>query len=329
MALERPAVEIGGSHVAAAMVDLAAGVLVPGSTRRDDLDPSGTADEILGQVLACSAGLPAAPGERWGVALPSPFDYARGVALYAGVGKFEALYGTDVGKVLMAGLPGPPGSMAFLNDAEAFAWGEWLFGAAAGYDRCVFLTLGTGIGSAFLAGGAIQRSGPGVPPEGMVHLLRIEGRPLEEVVSTRAIDADYARRTGLALKGAAEVARRARAGDAAAATVLDSAFRHLGAALRPYLAVFAPQVLILGGAMTGSWDLIGPSLEAGLYGAGAPGDLTISLAAHPAGAALLGAAAYAQGAVKTLLYGTGRGFSARARSVLAGAGRPGPGRPDR
>jgi glucokinase len=302
-ALARPAMEIGGSHVAAAMVDLAAGALVPGSSRRKDLDASGSAGEILGQVLACGAGLAAGSGERWGVALPGPFDYERGIARYAGVGKFEALYGTDVGKALTDGLPGPPGSVAFLNDAEAFAWGEWLFGAAAGYERCVFLTLGTGIGSAFLADGTVQRSGPGVPPNGEVHFLLIEGRPLEEVVSTRAIDQEYARRTGVAAQGAAEVARLARAGDAAAATVLNSAFGSLGAALRPYLAVFAPQVLVVGGAMTGSWDLIGPPFEAGLYGHGARaaealGDLTITLAAHLADAALLGAAAYAQGLVR-------------------------------
>ena len=326
--------EIGGSHVAAAMVDLAAGALVPGSSRRKDLDASGSADEILGQVLACGAGLPAGPGERWGVALPGPFDFDRGIALYAGVGKFEALYGTNVGKALTAGLPGPAGSVAFLNDAEAFAWGEWLFGSAAGYERCVFLTLGTGIGSAFLADGTVRRSGPGVPPNGEVHFLLIEGRPLEEVVSTRAIDQEYTRRTGVPAKGAAEVARRARAGDAAAATVLESAFRHLGEALRPYLAVFAPQVLVLGGAMTGSWDLIGPPFEAGLHGPDdrVPG-LTITLAAHLADAALLGAAAYAQGLVggtaKTLLYLTAVGFSARGMIVPAAAGRQWPGIPGR
>ena len=337
-ALARPAMEIGGSHVTAAMVDLAAGALVPGSSRRKDLDAAGSADEIVGQLLACAAGLPAGPGERWGVALPGPFDYDRGIALYAGVGKFEALYGTDVGKVLTAGLPGPAGSVAFLNDAEAFAWGEWLFGSAAGYERCVFLTLGTGIGSAFLAGGTVQRSGPGVPPNGEVHFLLIEGQPLEEVVSTRAIDQEYARRTGGPemdrARGAAEVARLARAGDAAAATVLESAFRHLGEALRPYLAVFAPQVLVLGGAMTGSWDLIGPPFEAGLHGQDDPvPGLTITLAAHLADAALLGAAAYAQGVVggtaTTLLYLTTGGFSVRGMIVPAAAGRQRPGRPGR
>jgi glucokinase len=339
-ALARPAMEIGGSHVAAAMVDLAAGALEPGSSRRKDLDAYGGADEILGQVLACGAGLPAGPGERWGVALPGPFDYDRGIARYAGVGKFEALYGTDVGKALTAGLPGPPGSVAFLNDAEAFAWGEWLFGSAQGYDRCVFLTLGTGIGSAFLADGTVQRSGPGVPPNGEVHFLLIEGQPLEEVVSTRAIDQEYTRRTGAAARGGAEVARVARAGDMAAAAVLNSAFRHLGAALRPYLAIFAPQVIVVGGAMTGSWDLIGPPFKAGLYGHGdetpeALRDLSITLAAHLADAALLGAAAYAQGlvgrranvggAVETLLYGTVRGFSGRAMIGPEAAGRRRPG----
>ena len=332
-----PAVEVGGSHVAAAMVDLAAGALVPGSACREDLDPAGSANEILDQILAGGAGLPAGPGQRWGVAMPGPFDFEHGIAQYAGVGKFEALYGTDVGKALMAGLPGPPGSVAFLNDAEAFAWGEWLFGAAAGYDRCVFLTLGTGIGSAFLADGAVQRSGPGVPPNGEVHFLLIDGRPLEDVVSTRAIDQEYARRTGVpgmdSAQGAAAVARLARAGDAAAAIVLDSAFRHLGEALRPYLAVFAPQVLVLGGAMTGSWDLIGPPFEAGLYGPGGQiPKLTISLAVHLPDAALLGAAAYAQGLVgplKTFLCGTGRGSSGRSTIEPAAAGPPAPGTPAR
>lgn len=321
-----PALEIGGSHAVAAMVDLAAGAVVPGSTRRQDLNPSGSAGDILGKVVTCGAKLAAGPGERWGVAVPGPFDYAKGVGLFAGVGKFEALYGTDVGGVLMARLPGPPAGVAFLNDAEAFAWGEWLFGAAVGCRRCVFVTLGTGIGSAFLAHGTVQRSGPGVPPEGRVDLLRIGGRPLEEVVSTRALERGYARRAGAGAKTVAEVADLARARDPVAATVLNSAFRELGAALRPYLAVFAPQVLVVGGAMTGSWDVIGPPFEEGLRGGAAAsgeaaasaraagsggaaasggaggargtfGELTISVAANSADAALLGAAAYAQGRV--------------------------------
>jgi glucokinase len=298
-----PALEIGGSHAAAALADLVAGTVVPGSRRRADLDPSGSAGEILDAVVTCGRDIPAIAGARWGVAIPGPFDYDRGLGMFAEVGKFEALYGADVRGALMAGLPGPPGLVTFLNDAEAFAWGEWLFGAAAGSERSAFLTLGTGIGSAFLAGGVIRRSGAGVPPEGRADLLRIAGQPLEEVVSTRAIERQYAQRAGAPARGAAEVAALARAGNQVAASVLGSAFRHLGAALRPYLAAFAPQVLVVGGAITGSWDLVGPALEAGLSGAPRtpPGrvprslrDLRLLVAANPADAALLGAAAYAQ-----------------------------------
>jgi len=199
---------------------------------------------------------------------------------------------------LMAGLPGPPGSVTFLNDADAFGWGEWVYGAAAGFERCVAVTLGTGIGSAFLAGGTVHQSGPGVPPEGRVDLLLIDGQPLEDVVSTRAIERAYRARNGASAQGTAEIAARARAGDRDAAEVLSAAFRELGGALRPWLKDFGAEALIVGGSMTGSWDLIGPALLEGLGtdGPGSPRGLVVSVASELEHAALLGAAAYAQGA---------------------------------
>ena len=132
-------------------------------------------------------------------------------------GKFEALYGVDVrggavGRVARA-LPAP---IIFLNDADAFLWGEWLFGAAAGHDRCVAITLGTGIGSAFIADGELRHDGPGVPPEGRVDLLRIAGLALEDVVSARAIEKAYRERTGVVPESTAYIAcpgpRRGRSG---------------------------------------------------------------------------------------------------------------------
>jgi hypothetical protein len=56
----------------------------------------------------------------------------------------------------------------------------------------------------------------------------------------------------------------------------------------------------MGGAMAGSWDLIGPPFLEGLNGgaaaaSGALRGLTVSTAARVADAALLGAAACAQG----------------------------------
>lgn len=298
-----PVLEIGGTHVTAALVDLGAGSVVSGSIHRDALDSSGSADQVVGAILRCGSRLAADLGLPWGVAVPGPFDYQSGVALFEGVGKFEALYGTDLRAALADGLPQQPVSVRFLNDADAFLLGEWRAGAAAGHDRCAGLTLGTGIGSAFLADGALRREGTGVPAEGRVDLLEVAGHRLEDVVSRRAIRTAYRLRTGAGsldhdgyeAPDVAEIAARARGGDETARSVLQTAFETLGEVLGPWLVDFRATSLVVGGSMTGSWDLIGPALGEGLarVGGGAGARLDIRVAARPDHAALLGAAWHA------------------------------------
>jgi glucokinase len=292
-----PVLEIGGSHVTAALVDLSAAKVLPGSIRHE-LCASGTASDLLEVIIAGALAVPAAQGAAWGVAIPGPFDYQRGVGLFTGVGKFDSLHGVDVGAALAARLRRHPGPIRFLNDAHAFVRGESLFGAARGHDRCVGITLGTGVGSAFLAGGTVCDHGPAVPPEGRVDLLRIDGQPLEDVVSSRAIWRAYQRQTGTRPPDVAWIAQRAGRGDMAAADVLGAAFERLGEALGPWLASFGATMLVAGGSMTGSWNLIKPALEAGIgrtYEPSTSVTMAISVAARGDDAALLGAAAHACG----------------------------------
>lgn len=292
-----PALDIGGSHVTAALVDLAAGEVVPGTFRRHSLCSSGSVSGIIDTIVACAQAVPAVQGDIWGVAIPGPFDYQRGVGLFTGVGKFDSLNGVDVGAALARSLTGDPARIRFLNDAHAFVRGESLFGAAAGHDRCAGITLGTGVGSAFLASGSICDRGPAVPPEGRVDLLRIGGQPLEDVVSSRAIEGAYYRVTGTRPADVAWIAHQAGLGDMTATAVLRGAFEQLGAALRPWLVSFGATMLVVGGAMTGSWKLIEPALAAGIRRAdepGAPFGIAISVAARGGDGALLGAAAYAR-----------------------------------
>ena len=68
----------------------------PAAFAAGTLSPSAGAAEILGPVIACGRELPVPCARYWGVAIPGPFDYQSGVGLFAGVGKFEALYGVDV-----------------------------------------------------------------------------------------------------------------------------------------------------------------------------------------------------------------------------------------
>lgn len=119
------------------------------------------------------------------MALPGPFDYESGLALFRDVGKFDALYGVNVRTELSRRMRPAPGALRFLNDADAFGIGEFVAGATAGHERAVCVTLGSGVGSAFLDHGEPVNDGPDVPPDGSAHLLSYEGRPLEETVSRR------------------------------------------------------------------------------------------------------------------------------------------------
>lgn len=262
-----PILEVGGTHVTAAWVDPSDWAVL--SSRRRKLDADAPASELVVELAAAAIGLQAPSGARWGIAMPGPFDYARGVAQYAGVGKFEHLYGIKLRDELTRALRAQgtaPAVMTFLNDASAFLIGEWLVGAAKGHRRSMALTLGTGVGSAFLADGVIVDAGPEVPEQGEVHLLTREGSPLEDWVSRRAIRRRYAEATAARADGpdVAEIFARARAGELAAQQVLASAFRALGEVIAPWAKRFKAEVIVIGGSISQSFDLIESPLRTGL-----------------------------------------------------------------
>ncbi|MFF4753230.1 ROK family protein [Streptomyces sp. NPDC002514] len=288
-----PVMEVGGTHVTAAGVDLGARSLRSGRSFREVVDGDGSTGDFVSALVRAAAHLPAQQGPvRWAVALPGPFDYERGIGRYEGVGKFDALRGFDLRAALTASLPGAA-AVSFWNDADAFVLGEWWAGAARGHRSVVGITLGTGVGSCFLRDGRIQRHGPGVPPDGRVHVLRYADEPLEETVSRRALRRAYARATGASPPDVQEIARRARqGGDRAAVGVFAEAFTALGSVLGPLLAAFEPTVLVVGGAIAGAWDLVAEPLRAGLTAAGPArnGRIVVTAARQPAEAPLLGAA---------------------------------------
>ncbi|MGW5349765.1 ROK family protein [Streptomyces sp. NPDC004031] len=291
-----PVLEIGGTHVTAALVDPARGSVLGGSVRHAALGPADPADRLLTALTECARGLDAPRAARWGVAVPGPFDYARGIARFSGVGKFDSLNGIDLGQVLAAALGGTAGDFRFLNDAHAFALGEWAAGAARGHDRTVGLTLGTGVGSAFLASGRLVDTGPEVPPGGYLHLLSVGGHPLEDTVSRRAILRRYAAERGGPQPGVdvRDVAERARAGEGAASRTMRQTFQALGAATAPWLAAFRAGALVVGGSIAGAWDLVEPALRDGMARAVPGTGIVPRRAAHPAEAPLLGAALHAR-----------------------------------
>ena len=252
-----PVLEVGGTHVTAALVDPLAWTLV-GLRHRRPVEAAGLAAGIIAAWTAAADEVDAAIGARWGVAMPDPFDYERGIALFEGVGKFETLKGLDIAAALGGSIAARPASVSFVNDADAFVLGEWLIGAGQTSRRCVGITLGTGVGSGWIADGAVVSSGPTVPPGGRAHRITLDGRSLEDVMSRRAIRAAYSGATGDSEADVRDIAERARTGEDAAIQILHTATNGLGRALGPYFERFKPDVVVVGGSMSASWDVLAP-----------------------------------------------------------------------
>lgn len=275
--------DVGGSHVASALVQGDSPIVLK-DRRLTPVDSGAPREELLNQLTVAASSVAAS---SWTVALPGPFDYVRGRGDFVGVGKFRSLAGVDLRAELAARLAVPANQVRFVNDAVAYAIGEW--SAAPGRPaRFVCVTLGTGVGSAWLADGHPVATGPDVPPHGWAHLLTVGGRPLEDTVSTRAIRADHLRRTGVDAD-VRTIAAAARTGDAAATAAWGTALRGLGRALGPWLQRFRVEQLVVGGSMSRSWDLLEAPLADGIEAAGVAVP-TLARAALQDDAPLVGAA---------------------------------------
>lgn len=259
------ALEVGGSHVASARLDVVNGQPRTGPVSRLPMRANGTRDELLATIVTAARSAEAPELSLWGVAVPGPFDYERGICRIRGVAKLDALYGTDLRSELAGALGRAVDRFVFLNDADAFLLGEAWVGAARDCRRAIGITLGTGLGSAFLADGRIAEDGPGVPAEGRLDLLTLDGRPVEASVSSRGLLRTYRRIAGRGAadpraRSVAELAQVARRGDEPATRAFESFGDDLGRVLGPWIEAFRPECLVVGGSMARAWDLFGAAL---------------------------------------------------------------------
>lgn len=281
-------IDLGGSHVSAGLIDVTSGRV--DTFRRVPLPPNAGRDELLARITGAAADVVEGAVDGAGLAVPGPFDYANGVCLLTH--KLESLHGVDLRHALAGALRSAPASIAFVNDADAFLLGEAWVGAARGHRRAVGVTLGTGLGSAFLEDGKIVDTGPRVPREGSLHLVRYRGRPAEETVSRAALLASY----GDPRLDVRDVAVRARTGDRRARRVFDELASALGEVTAPWLDSFGASCLVVGGSISHAWDLLWRGLHDAL--AAVDGLEEIVPAEHVDHAALLGAARHAATTVR-------------------------------
>jgi glucokinase len=251
----RTGVDIGGSHITAALVNLDSGQLIEESYVRHHLDPSGTKDEIIDTwaetIKACNRNyseniFPVS------LAMPGPFDYEEGVSLITGLHKFESLYGLNVKELLAASLHIDPGMIQMNNDAICYLAGERKAGAVKDESYVAGLTLGTGLGSAIYRNEEYQA--------GDLYRMSFRNSRAEEFLCSRWFISEYKRRSNKDCSGAKELASII-SHDKIAQQIFEDFGTTLAEVLIEKFGDDFPGKIVVGGNIAKAWDLFYPHTE--------------------------------------------------------------------
>jgi len=227
-------VDIGGTKVAAGVVDAEGAILE--TTRRDTPadDPVKTADVIADAVreLASTHDVTAL-----GLGAAGFVNADRSTVMFAPnlAWRDEALRDAMEQRLELP--------TVVENDANAAAWAEARFGAGRGEDYVVVLTVGTGIGGGIVVEGQLLRGRFGVAAE-IGHLNIVPD----------------GRRCGCGLQGCWEQYASGRAlvqeADVAALQCFDEVGRWLGRGMAQLAAILDPGVFVIGGGVSAAGELL-------------------------------------------------------------------------
>jgi glucokinase len=284
MSAPRLGIDIGGTKLALAVVADGSRVL---ARRHAPSRGAGDGEALLARLAALAestcaeAGL--APEELGGVgiALPGPVDPLSQTGLM--IPDFPALAQFPVAAFFaMRWGQATPGWVSVDNDANAAALAEALHGAGAGARLVCYFTVSTGIGGGVVVDGKLFHGASGQAGEFGHMKLQSQGPPcrcgdrgcLEALASGTAIGR-RAREAALAGGGelralaaadpsaptAEQVAQAVRRGDALACRVWEAAMADLGAGVASVVNLFNPDVVVLGGGVSRSADLLLPAVR--------------------------------------------------------------------
>ncbi len=235
-------IDLGGTNVRVGLVDevrllRAESVPVPAS---------GTQDEVLEVIYALVDRVIGPDVKGIGVGVPSVIDLKEGVL-------YDVVNIPSWKKVpLKALLEKRYGRPAYVNnDANCFAVAEKYYGRGKGYEHIVGLIVGTGLGAGIIANGHLY-SGANCGA-GEFGMIPYRDSNLEQYACGQFFKNVY----GTSGK---EVAARAKAGDPEALRIFDEFGVHLGQAVKVILYAADPEIIILGGSVSRSYDYFRKSL---------------------------------------------------------------------
>ncbi len=253
--MARIGIDLGGTKTEIAAFDASGAERL----RRRVPTPAGDYAATVATIVSLVTDAEAALGERAtvGVGIPGALSLATGRVKNA---NSTCLVGRPLKQDLEAALGR---EVRLANDANCFALSEAVDGAGRGAGVVFGAILGTGVGGGFVVGGRLVEGANAIAGEWGHNPLPAPGEadlPLppcycgrrgcvESYLSGPALSADHVRGTGERLD-AAEIARRAAAGDARCDATLSRYEQRLARALAVVVNIVDPDVVVLGGGLS-------------------------------------------------------------------------------
>ena len=190
------------------------------------------------------------------------------------------------------------------NDAQAAAMAEWHDGVCQGAQCALYLTLGTGIGGAMIVNGQPYR-GPNNLGAEFGHMIIHPNGP-RCACGRRGCLEYYASATGIRRmahrQSAYAVVQSAKAGNIKNLSIFERYVRELCLGLNNLIMIFDPQVIVLGGGVSGAGDFLADACQKELERIFAdttdPLYCQVKIARHQNDAGILGAALLAKQKLK-------------------------------
>ncbi len=302
-------IDVGGTTVKGALIDDTGKIYAEAET------PACKGEGILGSIIQTADKLILNGREVKGIGIgcPGTIDAENGTVIFAGNLKLKNFALAEPIKKKY-GLP-----VKITNDANAAALGEAKFGVGKGYNDSILVTLGTGVGGGIIIGGKLFEGNKSAGAE-IGHMVIERGGNacscgrrgcFEAYASANAL----IKRTKWAMEENAgslmwsaytsetatgKTAFEFSECDIAAREVVDWYLKYLACGLTNLANIFRPQVIMLGGGVSGQGEKLAIPLQElinkELFGGTEYAPVLVKIATLGAKAGVLGAAALAIGA---------------------------------
>ncbi|EAR02945.1 ROK family protein [Maribacter sp. HTCC2170] len=271
-------VDVGGSHIVSAAVNLKTNEIILATTHSVKVNNKESKDVVLENWSRAinetieSAGI--VNTTNIGFAIPGPFNYKSGVAMFEGDNdKYESLYKVSIPEELPKYINSDEVDLRFLNDATSFGVGVSKQGKAKLYSKVIVVTLGTGFGSAFIENGIPQVHSDEVPEGGCLWDKPFKSGISDDYFSTRWCINRYEELTGEKLLGVKEVAM---VNNPHSKAVFDEFGLNMATFMMPFIERFKADIIVMGGNISKASELFLPTFEKKMLDYGSRVEIEIS-----------------------------------------------------